>query len=516
MSVTEEDLQNQINQDDNTSSNTVAPTQSPYEPPEMDTGGLLDASVEDINTLTSQNNPLMQQATTEGKQFANERGLLNSSMAGGYVQQARLKEVMPLVTQNAKTRGQGLLDDRRSAYDAWAQENQQTFQAGESALGREQELTLQERDTAARMGLSEQEYQQQLAINEQANTFMTARDEILQAFEASQSALDREQGLTMQANEIAAAMGLSEQEYLQQMSLAEQSQAWQSSEAALGREQQLTMQDREIAAAMGLSEQEFLQQTQLVDQANQFTTQRDQVLQDFEAGQSALDREQGITMQANEIAAAMGLSEQEYQQQSALADQANEFTAEQTALARQQEIDMLNLDTESRASLIDLEQQWNALMTNNQALADVWVSNIEALGEVLSAGLTEEQTSAALDYYLGPLNDDGARDGGVLNAGLSFVSGLNTSDATTEGTTGGTTTGGTTTDTTTDTTTGGNVSVTTNEQQDNNTYSTDLHGGYDYNIVDGVVQVDSLPSGRRGLTVLNEIRDAGYELVNLT
>jgi DNA-directed RNA polymerase specialized sigma subunit len=429
---------------------TAAPTVTTggYTPPEFDSQALLDASVTDINTLTSQNNPLMQQASTQGLQQANERGLLNSSMAVGAAQNARLNTVMPLVGQNAATRGQAALADRQNIYSDYSQskaqdwqsgemgldraqqtalqESAQGWQSGESALDRAHQLGLSEQEYLQQLGLSKEEYQQRLGLAEQANTFLTARDQVLQAFEAEQSALGREQQTTMQAADIAAALGLSEQEYLQQMALAEQSQAWQSSEAALGRAQELTVQDKAIASQMGLSDQEYQQQRQLADQANTFTAERDQIIQDFEASQSALDREQGITMQANEIAAAMGLSEQEYQQRSALADQANAFTAEQSALARAQEIDMLNLDTESRSSLISLEQQWNAYMTNNQALSDVWQSNIKAMGDMLAAGLTTDQTEAALDYYMGPADPTtGVRTGGIIEASLGFVASLN-------------------------------------------------------------------------------------------
>lgn len=77
-----------------------------YVSPKYDSKASLDAQVEDINYLTSQDNPLMKAAETTGKQFANERGLLSSSMAAGAVEAERLNTVMPLVQQNAQIRGQ--------------------------------------------------------------------------------------------------------------------------------------------------------------------------------------------------------------------------------------------------------------------------------------------------------------------------------------------------------------------------------------------------------------------------
>lgn len=107
-----------------------------YQPPEYDSEGMLGAQVNDINTLTSQDNPLMQQAQTQGMQYANQRGLLNSSMAAGAAEDARLKQVMPMVMQNAQTRGQADITERGNLYSDYSQESEQGWTADENALNR--------------------------------------------------------------------------------------------------------------------------------------------------------------------------------------------------------------------------------------------------------------------------------------------------------------------------------------------------------------------------------------------
>lgn len=89
----------------------------PYRPEGFDSKGMLDAQMEDINRLTAQDSPLMRQAETAGKQYAQERGLLSSSMAAGAVEAERLKAVMPLVQQTAGQRGQFALQDYAQKHD---------------------------------------------------------------------------------------------------------------------------------------------------------------------------------------------------------------------------------------------------------------------------------------------------------------------------------------------------------------------------------------------------------------
>lgn len=88
-----------------------------------------------------QDSPIMQQAATAGRQAANRRGLLNSSLAAGAVQAATVERILPMAQQTAQQRFQGEMS---------RQEYQQT-----------QNLSAQEFDQNAR--LSQQQFRQELA-----------------------------------------------------------------------------------------------------------------------------------------------------------------------------------------------------------------------------------------------------------------------------------------------------------------------------------------------------------------
>lgn len=241
-----------------------------FTPEKFDSSGLLDSSVEDINRLTSGDSQLMRGADTRAKQSANAAGLLNSSMAVGATEASRLDTVMPLVQQNAQTRGQAELSDRQNVYSDYSQTNQQNFQSD----------------------LSGQEFEQAGLLNEQSNT------------------------------------------------------------------------------------------------------------------------------------AASDLSAQNYEQNYGLNTQQNTFAAGENELNRQQEIEVIGVDSDSRASLIQLEQEWNNYMTTSRSLSDFWNSQIDSIGQALASGLTPEQTDSMLNTFLGPIGADGKRSGGTLAAGLSYLNGL--------------------------------------------------------------------------------------------
>lgn len=61
-----------------------------------------DSVATQVNKITSQNSPLMQQAKTQGLQQAGKRGLLNSSMSVGAVQDSTYRAAVPIASQNAQ------------------------------------------------------------------------------------------------------------------------------------------------------------------------------------------------------------------------------------------------------------------------------------------------------------------------------------------------------------------------------------------------------------------------------
>lgn len=54
-----------------------------------------------VTGLLSKDNPLMMQAKTRGMQYANKRGLLNSTMGGQAAQSAMIDAAMPIASQDS-------------------------------------------------------------------------------------------------------------------------------------------------------------------------------------------------------------------------------------------------------------------------------------------------------------------------------------------------------------------------------------------------------------------------------
>jgi hypothetical protein len=98
-----------------------------------------DSVAKQVNKLTSQNSPLMQQAKTAGMQTANRRGLLNSSMAVGESQREAYNAAIPIASQEASqiasknTTQMGLLADQNIAAMNVAAHDRQYAQAGLAA-----------------------------------------------------------------------------------------------------------------------------------------------------------------------------------------------------------------------------------------------------------------------------------------------------------------------------------------------------------------------------------------------
>lgn len=99
-----------------------------------------------LNTILDQNNPLMQKAKATGQQYANNRGLLNSSIGGAATQSAMMDYAMPIASQDAATHnafasqkyGASLTKDMNQQAQDFAQANmnlQDTLTQGQMNLG---------------------------------------------------------------------------------------------------------------------------------------------------------------------------------------------------------------------------------------------------------------------------------------------------------------------------------------------------------------------------------------------
>ncbi len=67
-----------------------------------------------LNKMLGSDSPLMKRAETKGKQYANSRGLLNSSMAAGASQGAMIDAAAPIAQQDSNNLMQSALSGQQS------------------------------------------------------------------------------------------------------------------------------------------------------------------------------------------------------------------------------------------------------------------------------------------------------------------------------------------------------------------------------------------------------------------
>jgi len=114
----------------------------------------------DMTNLLASDSPYMESARTAGLQFANERGLLNSSMAGQASEKAAIDASMPIVQMQANERSQA---------------RQNLWQSGEAELARSHDVVMNnlDADNRARLIDLEQGWNAIIRSNENMTNFYT-------------------------------------------------------------------------------------------------------------------------------------------------------------------------------------------------------------------------------------------------------------------------------------------------------------------------------------------------------
>ncbi|MGU5594849.1 hypothetical protein ACV1C6_16015 [Aeromonas sanarellii] len=177
-------------------------------PPKFDASNVNDQ----LGSTLNQGGLLMRMAQSKGQGLAASRGLGNSTIGIDAAQRAMVDAALPIAQQNAQ-----------QANNRFMQDDAQSFTAGQADLDRTQQLTMQKNDFSNQTnqaklnaGLTETRdkllHQQQLGtlsaegaqrlkeLDAQLKNQMTLNNQQNQ-FTAGQSALDRQQQLTMQGND---------------------------------------------------------------------------------------------------------------------------------------------------------------------------------------------------------------------------------------------------------------------------------------------------------------------------
>jgi len=329
-----------------------------------------------ITGLLDQNNPYMQRATTEGLQFANKRGLLNSSMAAGATQAARIDAALPIAQQDAQT--------------YWGQ--QQLNQNAQNQFG----LATHQGDVQRQ--LADQGYQQDVGLigaQAQAQEQLSASDQLRDL-----EKMAAEQGYTL-----------------------EQMAKQQGLDIGVLREQALLQEDASSADQVRLLEQMATSQGYTLDQmAKQYNLDigvlREQALLQEKA--SAADQlrimeqlatEQGYTLEqmADQYGKDLAILERQNEMETLLQEDQQAFQETILGLdhANQQEILALEatlqsqLQAENNAAaetLARLEGDYKLTANLDTALGEQYTNTLEALGLILSnESITGAQQTAAID-----------------------------------------------------------------------------------------------------------------------
>jgi len=158
----------------------------------LNTQKLIDDSMANkVTELTAKDSPLNQMAATEGLKIANRRGLLNSSMAVGEAQDAVLKNVLPIASQDAAQAFQKNQAAKAFEYGMTAQSEAQQFTGGQAELDRNLQQALQTQQ------INSQQLMQlrQIASTEGIEAANRQLQQVLQqrsfGFQTTQAALDR-------------------------------------------------------------------------------------------------------------------------------------------------------------------------------------------------------------------------------------------------------------------------------------------------------------------------------------
>lgn len=96
-----------------------------------------------LDAITASGSPLMQRAASQGKALANQRGLLNSSIAAQSAQNAVIENAAPIAAQNAQAYQQAAGANQEAEQQAAQLNTQQAFQqqaTNTAAVNRAQEM----------------------------------------------------------------------------------------------------------------------------------------------------------------------------------------------------------------------------------------------------------------------------------------------------------------------------------------------------------------------------------------
>ena len=222
-----------------------------------------------INNLLASNNPYIQRARTSGLQFANQRGLLNSSIAAQASEEAAIARAGEIASQDANTYAQAALANQQAQNTAGLQDAQLGTNVSMFNVG--------EDNVTNRFNAQ--------STNEAGQFNAAAANQAIQNF------LQREQVRNLQDDQQIFTAAQNEADRVLRQLLQEQQFDFTSSENALDRGLQTALQNNQFAFQGGENALDRAQQTMLADKELSFRTWSQTNEQEWKSAENALQLE---------------------------------------------------------------------------------------------------------------------------------------------------------------------------------------------------------------------------------
>lgn len=339
-----------------------------------------------LDAILKKDSPLMQTSQTKGLQLANQRGLLNSSIAAETGTKAMIDSATPIAQMDAGNTLTQSLENQRGINNFNMEAKRQAFLASENALDRSHGLTMQRNDQTWQSGENQ--------LNRGHDIALQGND---QGWRSGENALNRGHDLSLQRNQFGQDYRMQNNEF-----------NWRTGESALDREQQRWLQENQNQFARDMNQYEWQNRLNLQDdsqahdkdilgQQQDYESGENQAQRDFLSGENRLDRL---------FQSAERQDTQDYLTGEREATQ--DYNSNEAALDRAHSFDFLNAQTKNQLTLQNDSQAWQKAMQDNQNLHaidmfDKGASHDEAMANLngaIESGLISQQVGANIQGML--------------------------------------------------------------------------------------------------------------------
>jgi len=332
-----------------------------------------------LTSVLDKGSPLMDRASTKAAQAMNGKGLLNSSLAVSAGQSALYDAALPIAQQDAKTfadAGQtnAQLGTQVSLSNAGFKNDAGKFGADAANQAKAQQ-------SAA--GIQSEQTAQQRAEADLQRGFTTSEREGTQAFQAGESALGRQQQTAMQQTDVAAKLDQQMRQIQADAETQGRSLTAQETQQLRDLQNQKDMQAAGFGQQTALQNADFAQQskTQAADLASRYDLAQMDV-QSRAALQAADAANQQKLQQAN-AALQTGLQATDNAVKQSMQQYDAALKQSMQGLDNQSKLDLATMDADNRVALATMEAKYKNELQANQSMAASYQSMVDSFTRVM-------------------------------------------------------------------------------------------------------------------------------------